>query len=55
MTILVHIQLQARIHLLACLSKKPPHSKDIATGDHAAKKGISVPFTPKALKKKLRA
>ena len=36
-------------------SKTCIKNKDIITGDQAAKNGKSIPFTPKALKKKLRA
>ena len=41
-------------HLLACFNKKPPPNIDRKTGDQAAKKGFITPFTPRALKLKLK-
>ena len=41
-------------HLLAFFNKKPPPNIDRKTGDQAAKKGLSIPLTPRALKLKLK-
>ena len=41
-------------HLLACFNKKPPPNIDRKTGDQAAKNGFIMPFTPRALKLKLK-
>ena len=38
--------------LLACLTSNNATVIDKKTGDHAAKKGLKIPFTPRELEKK---